>query len=160
MSVEFRQRRPGEYMKMALKRKWLILLPTIAVAAAVAWVVNFGLPYTNRFPRLPDVYLSQTLIVVKPSTLPTGVVPAMADDMTRQVTAMGQVVTSRSSLEPLILKYDLYRTERLRGDPMEVIIDMMRGSINVEVNTTRNDITNGFNIGYRGRDPRTTQLVT
>lgn len=150
MSVEFRQRRPGEYVKMALKRKWLILLPTIAVAAAVAWVVF----------RLPDVYLSSTLIVVKPSTLPTGVVPTMADDMTRQLTAISQVVTSRSSLEPLVTKYDLYRTERLRNEPMEVMIEMMRNSIVVEVNTSRNDITNGFNISYRGRDPNTTQKVT
>ena len=150
MSVEFRQRRPGEYVKMALKRKWLILLPTIAVAAAIAWVVY----------RLPDVYLSSTLIVVKPSTLPTGVVPTMSDDMTRQLTAITQVVTSRSSLEPLVTKYDLYRTERLRGEPMELMIEMMRNSINVEINTSRNDITNGFNISYRGRDPRTTQAVT
>src|SRR5882672_617 len=142
MSVEFRQRTPGEYVRIVLKRKWLILLPTIAVAAAVAWVVL----------RLPDIYLSQTLIVVKPSTLPTGVVPTMSDDMTRQLTAISQVVTSRSSLEPLLVKYDLYRTERLRGEPMEVMIEMMRNSINVEINTSRNDITNGFNISYRGRD--------
>src|ERR1700730_7006362 len=106
---------------MALRRKWLILLPTIAVAAAVAWVVF----------RLPDVYLSSTLIVVKPSTLPTGVVPTMADDMTRQLTAIPQVVTSRSSLEPLLVKYDLYHTERLRGEPMEVMIEIVRNSINV-----------------------------
>jgi len=43
---------------------------------------------------------------------------------------------------------------------MEVMIDMMRANIKVEVNTSRNDITNGFNISYRGRDPKATQLVT
>jgi uncharacterized protein involved in exopolysaccharide biosynthesis len=150
MSVEFRQRTPGEYVKMALKRKWLILLPTIAVATAVAWVVV----------GLNDVYESSTLIVVKPSTLPSGVVPTMADDMTRQLTNISQVVTSRSSLEPLIVKYDLYRAERLRGEPMEVMIEMMHAGIKVEINTSRNDITNGFNISYRGRDPKTTQAVT
>src|SRR5213075_2524944 len=31
--------------------------------------------------------------------------------------------------------------------------------IKVEVNTSRNDITNAFNITYRGRDPKTTQAV-
>src|SRR5258706_5896258 len=163
MSVEFRQRRPGEYVKMALRRKWLILLPTMGVTIAVALVVN-GFPLLSRVSRLfeglPDVYLSSTLIVVKPSTLPTGVVPTMSDDMTRQLTAISQVVPSRSSLEPLLVKYDLYRTERLRGEPMEVMIEMMRNSINVEINTSRNDITNGFNISYRGRDPKTTQAVT
>ena len=111
--------------------------------------------------RLPNVYESVTLIVVKPSTLPTGVVPTITEDsLTRQLTGIAQVVTSRSSLEPLVDRYELYKPERLRGEPMESIIDMMRKDINVEVNTSRNDITNGFNITYHGRDPKITQAVT
>jgi len=151
MSTEFRQRSPGEYALMIRKRKWLIILPAIVVATAVAWVVY----------RLPNVYESTTLIVVKPSTLPTGVVPTPPEDtLTRQLTSIAQVVTSRSSLEPLVEKYRLYKEERLRGQPMEVTIDMLRKDINVEVNTSRNDITNGFNITFHGRDPKTTQAVT
>lgn len=151
MSVEFRQRKPGEYLRIAWQRKWLIILPAIAIATAVAWVVY----------RLPDVYESSTLIVVTPSTLPTSVVPTVTEDtITRQLSGITQVVTSRSSLEPLIAKYELYQTERLRGEPMENIIEVMRKDIKVEVNTSRNEITNGFNIAYRGRDPRTTQAVT
>lgn len=151
MSVEFRQRSPSEYLKIIRRRKWLIILPVIAITTAVAWVVY----------RLPDVYESVTLIVVKPSTLPTGVVPSMTEDsLTRQLTSIAQVVTSRSSLEPLVNQYELYKPERLRGEPMELIIDMMRKDIKVEVNTSRNDITNGFNITFRGRDPKITQAVT
>ncbi len=151
MSVEFRQRGPGEYAKIAWKRKWLIILPAIAIATAVSWVVF----------QLPDLYESSTLIVVKPSTLPNTVVPTITEDsLTRQINSIAQVVTSRSSLEPLIQKYDLYKTERERGEPMEMLIDYMRQSIKVEVNTSRNDITNGFNITYRGRNARTTQAVT
>jgi polysaccharide chain length determinant protein (PEP-CTERM system associated) len=151
MSVEFRQRRPGEYGKIAWKRKWLIILPAIAIATAVAWVVY----------QLPDLYESSTLIVVKPSTLPNSVVPtATEDSLTREINSIAQVVTSRSSLEPLIQKYDLYKAEKLRGEPMEMLIDYMRKSIKVEVNTSRNDITNGFNITYRGRNAKTTQAVT
>ncbi len=151
MSVEFRQRRPSEYLKIIRRRKWLIILPIIAVTSAVAWVVY----------RLPDVYESVTLIVVKPSTLPTAVVPTITEDsLTRQLTSIAQVVTSRSSLEPLVNQYELYKPERLRGEPMESIIDMMRKDIKVEVNTSRNDITNGFNITYRGRDPKVTKAVT
>ena len=33
MSIEFRQQTPGEYAKIAWKRKWLIILPAIAIAA-------------------------------------------------------------------------------------------------------------------------------
>lgn len=151
MSVEFRQRKPGEYAKIAWKRKWLIILPAIAIATAISWVVY----------QLPDLYESSTLIVVKPSTLPNTVVPTMTEDgLTRQINSIAQVVTSRSSLEPLIQKYDLYKAEKQRGEPMEVLIDYMRASIKVEVNTSRNDITNGFNIKYRGRNAKTTQAVT
>lgn len=151
MSVEFRQRSPGEYAKIAWKRKWLIILPAIAIAAAVAWVVI----------QLPDLYESSTLIVVKPSTLPNSVVPTITEDsLTREINSIAQVVTSRSSLEPLIEKYGLYKAEKMRGEPMEVLIDYMRKSIKVEVNTSRNDITNGFNITYRGRNAKTTQAVT
>jgi len=151
MSVEFRQRTPGEYAKIVWKRKWLIILPAIAIATAVCWVVW----------QLPDLYESSTLIVVKPSTLPNSVVPTITEDgLTRQINSIAQVVTSRSSLEPLIEKFDLYKAEKQRGEPMEVLIDYMRASIKVEVNTSRNDITNGFNITYRGRNAKITQAVT
>ena len=150
MSVEFRQRRISEYARIGLKRKWLILLPTIAIGLAIGYVVF----------RLPDIYESSTLIVVKPATLPNSVVPTMTEEnLTRELTSISQVVTSRSSLQPLLEKYDLYHDERLRGEPMEMLIEAMRKQIKVEVNTSRNEITNGFNITYRGRDPKSTQAV-
>lgn len=151
MSVQFRQRTPGEYLKILKRRKWLIILPLIAVATSVAYVVY----------RLPDVYESSTLIVVKPSTLPNTTIPTVAEDgLTRQLSSIAQVVSSRSSLEPLVEKYDLYRRERERGEPMESVIDMMRDDIRVEVNKTRQDITDGFDIKFRYRDPKVTQAVT
>lgn len=151
MSVQFRQRTPGEYLKILKRRKWLIILPVIAVATAVGYVVY----------RLPDVYESTTLIVVKPSTLPTSTIPTVAEDgLTRQLSSISQVVSSRSSLEPLIDKYELYKRERERGMAMEEVVDMMRDDIRVEVNKTRLDITDGFDIKFRYRDPRITQAVT
>ncbi len=150
MSAEFRPRNTGEYLDIVRKRKWLILLPTIAVGLAISYVVY----------RLPDIYESTTLIVVKPSTLPNSIVPTIAEEtLTRELTSISQVVTSRSSLQPLMEKYDLYKEERRRGEPMELLIDSMRKQIKVEVNTSNHEITNGFNITYRGRDPKSTQLV-
>ncbi|HYX27632.1 MAG TPA: Wzz/FepE/Etk N-terminal domain-containing protein [Pyrinomonadaceae bacterium] len=150
MSTEFRPRKIGEYFDIVRKRKWLILLPTIAVGLAIAYVVL----------RLPDLYESTTLIVVTPSTLPNSVVPTITEEtLTRELTSISQVVTSRSSLQPLMEKYDLYKEERRRGEPMELLIDQMRKQIKVEVNTSNHEITNGFNITYRGRDPKSTQAV-
>ena len=150
MSAEFRPRKLGEYAQILRKRKWLVLMPTIVFGLAIGYVVF----------RLPDMYESVTLIVVKPSTLPNSVVPTITEEtLTRELTSISQVVTSRSSLQPLMEKYDLYKEERLRGEPMELLIDSMRRQIKVAVNTSRNDITNGFNITYRGPDPKTTQAV-
>ena len=151
MSVEFRQRTPAEYLKILRRRKWLLILPVIAVACAVGYVVY----------KLPDIYKSSTLIVVRSSPLPQSVIPMSTEEaLTRQLASITQVVTSRSSLEPLVEKYELYRVERQRGEPMESIISMIRNDIKVDVNTTRNDITNGFDISFRYRDPRITQAVT
>lgn len=151
MSVEFRQRKPSEYLKILRQRKWLIILPAIAITVAVAWVVY----------RLPDVYESETLITLRASTLPKGVVTDVDENtLSRQLASITQVVTSRSSLEPLIDKYDLYRPERARREAMETIIDMMRRDIKVAPYTARNDIPNGFKISFRYRDPRTAQAIT
>jgi polysaccharide chain length determinant protein (PEP-CTERM system associated) len=151
MSVDFRQRKPSEYLKILQRRKWLIILPAIAITTAVVWVVL----------KLPDVYESTTLIVVKPATLPSSVVPTVAEDnLTRQLASISQVVTSRSSLEPLVEKYELYKAERLRGEPMEGIIELLRKDIKVEVNKSRSDITDGFDISFRYRDPKLAQAVT
>jgi polysaccharide chain length determinant protein (PEP-CTERM system associated) len=137
-------------MKILRRRKWLLILPVIAVASAVSYVVY----------RLPDVYQSSTLIVVKPSTLPQTMVTNNEDALTRQLSSITQVVTSRSSLEPLVDKYQLYSVERRRGEATEQVIDRVLRDIKVTVNTTRNDITNGFDISFRYRDPAITQAVT
>src|SRR6266853_3773168 len=143
MSVQFRQRTPGEYARIIWKRKWLIILPAIAIASAVTWVVI----------HLPDIYESHTLIVVKPSTIPSTIVPTVSEDtLTRQLMSIQQIITSRSSLQPLIEKYNPYEAD-LKSAPMESLIEQMQKDIKVEVNTSRNDITNGFTITYRSRDP-------
>jgi polysaccharide chain length determinant protein (PEP-CTERM system associated) len=151
MSVEFRQRTPGEYAQIVWKRKWLIILPTIAITIAVAWVVW----------RLPNVYESTTLLIVRPSTIPGALVPTLSDvDLSMRISNIGQLVASRSSLEPLIMKYDLYREERRRGVAMEALVERMRADIQVEVDKSRNDVTNAFKISYRERTPENARNVT
>jgi polysaccharide chain length determinant protein (PEP-CTERM system associated) len=154
MSVEFRQRTPGEYAQMLWRRKWMIVLPTVAVAAAVSWVVW----------RLPNTYESQTLLTVRPASISTSAVPQLSDnDLTLRINNIGQEVVSRTSLEPIIERYNLYAAERRRGEPMDMLVERMRNEdIKVELNRNpaRNDIINGFYLYFRGPDPRVTQAVT
>jgi polysaccharide chain length determinant protein (PEP-CTERM system associated) len=137
---------------MVWRRKWLIALPAVAVALAVAWVVW----------RLPNTYESQTLLTVRPASISTSVVPQLSDnDLTFRINNIGQEVVSRTSLEPLIEKYGLYAAERRRGEPMDTLVERMRTrDVAVNINTGRNDIINGFYLSFRGPDPRVTQAVT
>src|SRR5436309_9283429 len=158
MSVDFRQRTPGEMARMIWRRKWLILLPTAAVAVAVAWVVW----------RLPDVYESTTLLTVRPASISTTAIPQLSDsDLTIRINNITQEVTSRSTLEPMIERYNLYAVERRRGAAMDELVERMRTKdIKITLNTSRNEVTNGFFLSFRnsGRDSalaaRTAQAVT
>jgi polysaccharide chain length determinant protein (PEP-CTERM system associated) len=150
MGVEFRNRTPGEYVRILWKRKWLIILPTIAIAAAIAIVVM----------RLPDVYESTTFVVVKPPTIPDSVVPSLTVDLTLLLNNINQVVTSRSTLEPLIVKYHPFDAVDSHGEPMELLVDYMRKSMRVEIDKSRDETTSGFRISFRGYDPRITQAIT
>jgi polysaccharide chain length determinant protein (PEP-CTERM system associated) len=151
MSVDFRQRTPGELAQMVWRRKWLIALPTAAVAIAVAYVVW----------KLPNVYESTTLLTVRPASIAAGIVTQLSDsDLTMRINNIGQEVTSRSSLEPLIQRYDLYARERARGASMDELVERMRTrDLEIKLNTSR-EITNGFFLSFRGEEPRTTQAVT
>jgi polysaccharide biosynthesis transport protein len=151
MSVEFRQRTPGEYARILWRRKWLIALPAVAIAAAIAIVVW----------RLPNVYESTTLLVVRPPTIDANLAPNLSEgDLTMRINNINRIAQSRSSLEPLILKYDLYRRERESGQPMELVVEKMQNDITVEIERGRNDNIPAFSITYRERDPRKTQAVT
>lgn len=149
MGLEFRQRGPSEYAQSLWRRKWLILLPALAIATAV----------TIEVMRLPNLYESSALLVVKPSTL-TAVLPVTDPaDMTRRLTGLTQIVTSRTSLEPLIKKYSLYKEERERGISTDAILAKMEKDVKVELNV-KNEVVNGFTVTFRGRDPRTAKSVT
>ncbi|HYY42803.1 MAG TPA: Wzz/FepE/Etk N-terminal domain-containing protein, partial [Pyrinomonadaceae bacterium] len=152
MSVEFRQRKPAEYARILWRRKWLIVLPAIAVSFAVAIVVW----------RLPNVYESKTLLVVKPASFAQGLMPKLSDDdLSIRINNISQEVFSRSTLEPLIVNYGLYAAERRRGEPMDVLVERLRKKdVSIELNKSRNDITNGFNLILRGPDPAIVQKVT
>ncbi|MGI8641465.1 MAG: GumC family protein [Pyrinomonadaceae bacterium] len=152
MSVEFRQRTAGEFVRMLKRRKWLILLPILTMTAAIGYVVY----------RLPSVYESKTLLTVKPPTISDKVVQSLTDeDLTQRLQTINQEVLSRSSLEPMVTKYKLFELERNAGVPMELIIEKMYK--NIEVVPERSDDDRkvaAFKLTYRDRTPEAARNVT
>lgn len=151
MSVEFRQRTAGEYLQMIKRRKWHIFLPAIAVFASVFWVVR----------GLPSNYVSTTLLTLSPPAISEKVAPSLTDDdLSQRLQAINQSVLSRSSLEPMLEKFNLYEAERAVGTPIERIVDRMRDNIEVVPEKADNEKVVGFRISFRDRSPDAAQDVT
>jgi len=151
MSVEFRQRTAGEFFQMLKRRKWFIFLPIITMTAAIGYVVY----------KLPSVYESKTLLTVKPPQISDKVVQPLSDeDLSQRLQTINQEVLSRSSLEPMITKYNLFELERNSGMDMALIVDKMRKNIVVEPEKTDNEKLAAFRISYRDRKPDATRNVT
>lgn len=151
MSVEFRQRSAGEIVAMLKRQKWMIILPMITMTAAIGYVVY----------KLPSIYESKSLLTVKPPTISSSLVQSLSsEDLSQRLTTINQEVLSRSSLEPLVQKYDLYRTERNLGVPMELIVDKMYKNIVVKLDEAGNEKVAAFRVSYRDRDPQAARNVT
>lgn len=145
MSVEFRKRSAAEYFKILRDRKWLILFPAIAVFAAFFWVVR----------GLPSTYVSTTLLTLTPPAISEKVAPSLTDaDLSQRLQSINQSVLSRSSLEPMIEKFELYTVDRDAGVPAERIVDKMRDNIDVVPEKADNEKVVGFRISFRDRDPK------
>lgn len=150
MSIEFRQRSVSEIIRMVRRRFWHILLPTLAVSIAVWWVVY----------KLPNIYESKTVLTIKPPTISQTIVkPLSVEDLSQRLATMKSEVLSRSSLEPMIKKYNLFQIEIANGLPMEIIIDRMRKNIDVEPEKSDNEKVAAFRIAYKDKDPQSTRAV-
>src|SRR3982751_2812488 len=151
MSVEFRQRNPGGGLEMFNRQKWLILLPMITMTAAIGYVVY----------KLPSIYESTSLLTVKPPTISSNLVqPLTNEDLSQRLQTINQEVLSRSSLEPMVQKYDLYKLERAQGLPMELIVEKMYKAIKVDLEETGTEKVAAFRVRYRDRDPQAARNVT
>src|SRR5438477_2957545 len=151
MSVEFRQRKPGELFGMLKRQKWLIVLPTITMTAAIGYVIY----------KLPSIYESTSLLTVKPPTISSNLVQSLTnEDLSQRLQTINQEVLSRSSLEPMVQKYDLYKQERAAGVPMELIIERMYKATKVVLDESGNEKVAAFRISYRDRDPQAARNVT
>jgi uncharacterized protein involved in exopolysaccharide biosynthesis len=132
------------------RRRWLLLLPALSIFVAVAWVVK----------GLPNYYESTTFLTLTPPAISEKVAPSLTDeDLSQRLQSISQTVLSRSSLEPMIAKYDLFESEKAAGMPIERIIEKMRANIKVEPEKTDDEKTAGFRLTFRGNTPETARAV-
>src|SRR5579872_4344291 len=79
----------------------------------------------------PDTYVSQSMVQVKPQQVPEALVQsAVNQQIFDRITAMQQVILSRSTLTNIIRTYGLYQREQTRM-PIEDVIELMRKAVQV-----------------------------
>ncbi len=145
-----------DYMKIARRRLRVILVPAL-IGAALGFVVSLVLT--------PE-YTSESLILIERPTVPESLVPAVTpDDLFIRLATMEERIESRSQLQPLIERYDLYGSER-RGS-MEEAVDEMRKAIKVKetafedtnVKSNQKEPIPGFSVDFTADNPRLAQQV-
>ena len=135
---------PEDIAALAWRRKWIIVI-AICVVTTAAIAVSL---------RLPDIYRSQTLILVIPQRVPESYIRStVTTRIEDRLRSLRQQILSRTRLERVIQDFNLYE-EELKQRPMEQIIDEMR--LNVGVDTVRDD---AFQVSFTSTSPRTAMIV-
>jgi len=134
------------YLCLLIHRKWLVL--------GTFLLVSFGTFIVSL--RLPNIYKSETVILVDPQRVPESYVKAtVTGDVRNRLSTLSQQILSATRLQKIIETMNLYPQER-KTLPREDVITRMRADISVNV---LSDLGGGqdlqaFRIIYRGRDPR------
>jgi protein tyrosine kinase modulator len=132
-------------LQIGRRRKWQIVLPAIAVAAAASWWIH----------RLPDRYRSDALLLVVPQRVPdTFVRSTVTTRGTDRLQSMTQQILSRTQLEKIIREYDLY-ADRRKTTAMQDIVDSMR-TRDIDIRPAKGD---AFRLGVTSDDPETAMRV-
>jgi len=136
------------------RRKWLALLVFALPFAAAASVVL----------SLPGLYRSKATVLVERQQVPEAFVrPTVTSELETRLQTISQEILSRSRLEGMISRFNLYAELRKKLSGEEVV-EAMRRDIQLELKSTevkgRQAPTIAFAVSYRGRDPQTVALVT
>ena len=136
------------------RRKWLAIL-TFMGPFAVTVSLAIALPYLYRS--------TATLLVERPEVSETFVKSSVTSELETRLHTISQEILSRSQLQELITRFDLYPEFRKRVSPEEVV-ERMRRDIRIEFKGGDPQLMRGptiaFILSYRGRDPETVAKVT
>lgn len=140
-----------DYIEIANRRKWWIIIPFVACIA-----LSFGV-----YKKLPKIYKATTLILVQPQEVPEDYIkPTVKSLVSDRLSTLSQQMLSRTRLESVIKEFSLY-PNALGKLTMEEIVDLMRKAITIEIERARGrDVQNTFTISYEGRDPKKVMMVT
>ena len=155
MMVEATQKRSPLDTLLAVwsRRKWLAILAFVGPLAAGLSLILF----------LPNIYRSAATVIVDRQQVPESFVRStVTSAIETRLQTISEEVLSRSRLEALIKRFDLYADLRKQAT-LEEVIGRMRGDIKLELKSAelrgQREATVAFTISYQGREPITVALV-
>jgi polysaccharide chain length determinant protein (PEP-CTERM system associated) len=140
------------FLRIAIRRRWWVLLSATVIALAAA-LISF---------LLPKHYVSEATILVESQQVPERYVTAnTTTDLGEVLVVMTDAILSRTQLLQIIDEVGLYRTERKRLVP-EQLVALMRTNISIVPMQKGPEPKglNAFKISFTGDDPHSAQAVT
>jgi polysaccharide chain length determinant protein (PEP-CTERM system associated) len=139
-----------DYVTILKRRWWIILIPALILP-----VVAIGATYL-----MTPEYVSNTLVLIDQQKVPGEFVkPVVAEALDSRLAYYTEQILSRSSIEPIITKYNLYADQHL---PMDARVDLARKALHIEAiqsEIARSNGLPGFKIAFTANDPHTAQQV-
>ncbi len=137
-----------DYAGILKRRFWLILISTFLVLGT-----SLGVSYI-----LPPQYVSQTLVLIEQQKVPENYVkPVVDEDLGARLASMKEQILSRSRIEPIIERFDLYSGKK---NTMDDRVDLTRKAIGINpIRSEQSHGMPGFFISFKAKDARTAQQV-
>ena len=146
-----------DIVEIILRRRWYIIIPF-----CLCIVMGFILMFV-----LPKYYQAETLVLVYPPKVPKNYVqPVMDWDVESRVEVFSRQILSRSNLEKIMKKFDMFSDQNDSIFETDKIAEMRK---RVEINLIRRNSSKGFrsgadayafNITFEGKDPEKVMKVT
>ncbi len=150
--------RNGEFttadVKRVLRKYWWIL---------PACALGFGAASVLMATQIPKQYTSRTLVLVSRPAVPTEYVkPVVTEDVSQRLSSMKGEILSRSRLEPVIEKFNLYANERARVH-MEDLVERLRKAVEITpleaMPGTQDRSLPGFEVNVTFNNPQLGQQI-
>lgn len=125
----------AQYFDILRRRKWYIIPTFFAICIA-------GLAHCLT---TPPVYRASTTIAVDRQKVPEAFIrPTVTAGIDERLQSIGEGLMSRTNLERVISRLNLYPEERKRRLPVELIIEKMRQEIHIDISKRGTAFTISF----------------
>ena len=133
-----------QIIAIILRRRWILIIPF-----CIAMVVGSYLAIT-----LPKTYSASTLIFIQPQRVPQSYVRSIvSSDINSRINTISQRVMSRTNLENIIKRFNLFSEPENQDMFMEDKVAILAKRISVDVTRSSRREADSFSISFRGGDP-------